>query len=62
MPEGRRGGQCGRFGVSVQGNWKSCPLAIPPFLTPIEKVEVMDTSWPPELGVTTEESPALTHL
>lgn len=30
-PEGRRGGHCHQLGVPVQGCWKACSLAIPPF-------------------------------
>lgn len=30
-PEGRRGGSCDQLGVPVQGCWKTCRLAIPPF-------------------------------
>ncbi|MGF1495988.1 MAG: hypothetical protein ACFB8W_04070 [Elainellaceae cyanobacterium] len=29
--EGRRGGQCQQLGIHVQGCWKACSLAIPPF-------------------------------
>lgn len=29
--EGRRGGQCSQLGSLVQGSWKACSLAIPPF-------------------------------
>lgn len=29
--EGRRGGHCQQLGVPVQGGWKTCSLAIPPF-------------------------------
>jgi hypothetical protein len=29
--EGRRGGQCQQLNVPVQGAWKPCKLAIPPF-------------------------------
>lgn len=29
--EGRRGGHCQQLGAQVQGAWKSCSLAIPPF-------------------------------
>jgi hypothetical protein len=31
LAEGRRGGQCQQLGAPVQGAWKACPLAIPPF-------------------------------
>jgi hypothetical protein len=37
-PEGRRGGNCGQLGVPVQGCWKSCRLAIPPFASSLETV------------------------
>ncbi|MCU0570619.1 MAG: hypothetical protein MUF49_29090 [Oculatellaceae cyanobacterium Prado106] len=30
--EGRRGGNCQQLGVPVQGTWKICPLAVPPFV------------------------------
>ena len=29
--EGRRGGYCSQLGSLVQGGWKACSLAIPPF-------------------------------
>lgn len=29
--EGRRGGRCQQLGVSVQGQWRVCSLAAPPF-------------------------------
>ena len=29
--EGRRGGHCSQLGSLVQGSWKACSLAIPPF-------------------------------
>lgn len=29
--EGRRGGYCNQLGAPVQGCWKACSLAIPPF-------------------------------
>ncbi len=31
QPEGRRGGMCQQLGVQVQGSWKACALALPPF-------------------------------
>lgn len=31
--QGRRGGQCQQLGVPVQGSWKSCSLALPPFMS-----------------------------
>lgn len=37
--EGRRGGSCQRLSVQVQGNWKSCQLAIPPFAPTWEVLE-----------------------
>lgn len=39
VPEGRRGGQCQQLGVPVQGAWKSCSLAIPPFAPSWENFE-----------------------
>lgn len=30
-PEGRRGGYCQQLSAPVQGFWKACSLAIPPF-------------------------------
>jgi hypothetical protein len=38
-PEGRRGGYCQILGVPVQGNWKACVLASPPFKTTLKKLE-----------------------
>lgn len=38
-PEGRRGGQCGPLGVPVQGQWKACSLAMPPFAPSWEQIE-----------------------
>ncbi|TVQ45368.1 MAG: hypothetical protein EA365_08000 [Gloeocapsa sp. DLM2.Bin57] len=38
-PEGRRGGLCNQLGVEVQANWKSCSFALPPFVTPWEKIQ-----------------------
>lgn len=40
--EGRRGGACQQLGVPVQGHWKSCPLAIPPFAPSWEMVGQAD--------------------
>jgi hypothetical protein len=37
--EGRRGGQCQQLGVSVQGGWKACQLAIPPFAPSWENLD-----------------------
>jgi len=37
--EGRRGGHCQQLGGSVQGNWKACYLAIPPFTPTWERLE-----------------------
>lgn len=30
-PEGRRGGQCEKLNVNVQGAWQACALVQPPF-------------------------------
>jgi hypothetical protein len=38
-PEGRRGGVCQQLGAPVQGSWKACPLAIPPFAPSWESLE-----------------------
>lgn len=38
-PEGRRGGDCKRLGVPVQGSWEACAFAAPPFGTTLEKLE-----------------------
>lgn len=38
-PEGRRGGYCQILGVPVQGSWKACVLASPPFKTTLKKLE-----------------------
>ena len=39
--EGRRGGYCNQFDGLVQGSWKACSLAIPPFAP----------SWESRLGI-----------
>jgi hypothetical protein len=38
-PQGRRGGYCQILGVPVQGSWKACVLACPPFETTLKKLE-----------------------
>lgn len=38
-PEGRRGGVCQQLGALVQGNWKACSLAVPPFAPSWESLE-----------------------
>ncbi len=57
-PEGRRGGNCQQLGVPVQGKWKACCLAIPPFAPSWENAEAVTAtvgaayqtiaSWPPQ--------------
>lgn len=37
--QGRRGGVCQQLGVQVQGNWKACSLALPPFAPSWESLE-----------------------
>ena len=37
--EGRRGGNCSQLGSLVQGAWKACALAIPPFAPSWESQE-----------------------
>ncbi|MGP1382259.1 MAG: hypothetical protein ACTS2F_01800 [Thainema sp.] len=44
-PEGRRGGYCQQLDVPVQGEWKSCPLAIPPFAPTWEALIANCDSW-----------------
>jgi len=39
VPEGRRGGNCQQLNVAVQGAWKACSLAIPPFTPAWENLE-----------------------
>ncbi|GAB1539223.1 hypothetical protein NUACC21_18890 [Scytonema sp. NUACC21] len=39
QPEGRRGGMCQQLGAPVQGNWKACSLAVPPFVPSWETLE-----------------------
>jgi hypothetical protein len=39
QPEGRRGGACQQLGVSVEGQWKACALALPPFSHAWENLE-----------------------
>ncbi|HEY9881501.1 MAG TPA: hypothetical protein V6D29_23810 [Leptolyngbyaceae cyanobacterium] len=41
-PEGRRGGHCGQLGVSVQGRWQACSLAVPVFMKPMPALEVLE--------------------
>jgi hypothetical protein len=38
-PEGRRGGVCNQLGAPVQGSWKACSLALPPFAPSWENLE-----------------------
>ena len=38
-PEGRRGGECGQLNVNVQGAWRACALAEPPFERVAEEQE-----------------------
>ncbi|MDZ7960123.1 MAG: hypothetical protein RMY34_19945 [Aulosira sp. DedQUE10] len=38
-PEGRRGGMCQQLGAPVQGSWKACSLALPPFAPSWETLE-----------------------
>ncbi len=38
-PEGRRGGCCQMLDVPVQGSWKACSFASPPFKTTLRKLE-----------------------
>lgn len=42
--EGRRGGHCSQLGSLVQGRWKACSLAIPPFAP----------SWESQVGINHE--------
>jgi hypothetical protein len=37
--EGRRGGHCQQLGAQVQGGWRACSLAIPPFAPAWENFE-----------------------
>ena len=39
QPEGRRGGMCQQLGAQVQGSWKACSLALPPFAPSWETLE-----------------------
>jgi hypothetical protein len=39
QPEGRRGGICGQLGAPVQGSWKACSFALPPFAPSWESLE-----------------------
>lgn len=38
-PEGRRGGSCDMLSAPVQGSWKACAFASPPFETTLKKLE-----------------------
>jgi hypothetical protein len=40
--QGRRGGQCRQLGVPVQGCWKSCALAVPPFASSWRNLEHLE--------------------
>lgn len=47
QPEGRRGGQCEKLSVTVQGAWSACTFGEPPFEIEIgdqEKVPVEATA------------------
>ncbi len=47
-PEGRRGGACQQLGVPVEGNWKACSLALPPFTSAwesLEEIMLLETSY-----------------
>ncbi|MGF1587900.1 MAG: hypothetical protein ACFCU7_01400 [Pleurocapsa sp.] len=39
QPEGRRGGCCQMLDVPVQGSWKACSFASPPFKSTLKKLE-----------------------
>ncbi|WAL62269.1 hypothetical protein [Thermocoleostomius sinensis] len=41
--QGRRGGHCRQLGVSVQGRWKVCSLASPPFASSWHQLERLVT-------------------
>ncbi len=47
--EGRRGGFCSQLGTPVQGCWKACCYAIPPFAP----------SWEVSMGINSGLSPAI---
>lgn len=38
-PEGRRGGVCQQLSAPVQGSWKACSFALPPFAPTWENLE-----------------------
>ncbi|MBV8885241.1 MAG: hypothetical protein JO235_14770 [Chroococcidiopsidaceae cyanobacterium CP_BM_RX_35] len=50
QPEGRRGGVCLSLGVPVQGCWKACVLAKPPFAPTWGSLEGI-MKWSNEPGV-----------
>ena len=37
--QGRRGGTCEQLNVPVEANWKSCSLALPPFISAWESLD-----------------------
>ncbi len=46
--EGRRGGMCQKLSVPVQGKWKACPLAMPPFTSSwhdLDEISVLENSF-----------------
>ncbi len=56
MAEGRRGGQCQQLGALVQGGWKACVLAIPPFAPTWERLDGIITWQPESFGIEEEFS------
>ena len=59
QPEGRRGGTCQQLCVPVQGDWKACSLAAPPFATTWEhlgkNVAILENSLALDCAVDNEQ-------
>ena len=53
--QGRRGGQCRQLGVPVRGCWKSCALAVPPFVSNWHDLERMVSLHPPVFEAALQE-------
>ncbi len=53
IPEGRRGGNCQQLGVTVQGRWKACSLALPAFAPSWEGLEGLGI-WQHQLVISPE--------
>ena len=59
-PEGRRGGMCQLLGVTVQGSWRACHLAIPAFAPSLKGLEGI-IFLPDKTPVLSSEESSLTY-